>query len=132
MKVPAGKTYREFGAQKTREELRKVIGDKADDLSDTEVIDAFYYTVFPNLHPFMSYSQTVQLFKPYNDRHDMCTMEILHLRPFKGQRPPPAKPRFLGPEKNFLEATELGVSGALCARTSGMSRRSSAVCTHSA
>jgi phenylpropionate dioxygenase-like ring-hydroxylating dioxygenase large terminal subunit len=110
---PPGKTYREFGAQIAREELRKVIGDKADDLSDAEVLDAFYYTVFPNLHPFMCYTQTVQVFKPYNDRHDMCTMEILHLRPFKGQRPPPAKPHFLGPDQDFLEAPELGVSAAL-------------------
>ena len=99
--------------QLTREELRKIIGDKADDLSDTEVLDAFYYTVFPNFHPFMCYSQTIQIFKPYNDRHDMCTMEILHLRPFKGERPPPAKPHFLGPDQNFLEAPELGVSAAL-------------------
>ncbi len=111
--VPAGMTYREYGARVAREELRTMIGEKADELCDAEVMDSFFYTVFPNLHPFMSYSQTVQLFKPYEDRHDMCTMEILYLRPFKGERPAPAKPHFLGPDQSFLEATELGASGAL-------------------
>lgn len=113
VKVPPGMTYRQYGAHLAREELRIMIGDKADELCDAEVMDSFFYTVFPNLHPFMSYSQTIQVFKPYNDRHDMCTMEIRYLRPFKGERPPPARTRFLGPDQSFLEATELGASGAL-------------------
>lgn len=113
VKVPAGMTYRQYGAQLVREELRAVIGDKADSLCDAEVMDSIFYTVFPNLHPFMCYSQTVQLFKPYNNRHDMCTMEIMRLRPFKGERPPPAKPHILGPDQSFLEVPELGASGAL-------------------
>lgn len=113
VKVPPGMTYRQYGAHLAREELRNLIGDKADSLCDAEVMDSFYYTVFPNLHPFMCYSQSVQLFKPYDDRHDMCTMDVIYLRPFKGERPPPAKPHFLGPDQSFLEATELGAAGAL-------------------
>jgi hypothetical protein len=76
-------------------------------------MDSFYYTVFPNFHPWMSYNFITQHFKPYGDRHDLCTMEIMHLRPFKGERPPPAKPHFLGPDQSFLEAAEIGSSGAL-------------------
>lgn len=113
VKVPPGMTYRQYGAQVAREELRTMIGDKADDLCDAEVMDSAFYTVFPNFHPFLFYAQTIQLFKPYNDRHDMCTMEIMYLRPFKGSRPPPAKPHFLGPDQSFIEAPELGVAGAL-------------------
>jgi phenylpropionate dioxygenase-like ring-hydroxylating dioxygenase large terminal subunit len=111
--VPPGLTYRQYGAQLAREELRALIGDKADALCDAEVLDSFFYTVFPNFHPFLSYNYVVQLFKPYNDRHDMCTIDLMYLRPFKGQRPPPAKPRFIGPDQSFLEGTELGVSAAL-------------------
>jgi hypothetical protein len=113
VKVPTGMTYRQHGAHLAREELRTVIGNEADTLSDAEAMDSFFYTVFPNFHPFMSYSQTIQLFKPYNDRHDMCTMEIMLLRPFKGERPAPVKPHFLGPDQSFIEATELGASAAL-------------------
>ena len=111
--VPPGMTYREYGAKLAREELRTVIGDKADALCDAEVMDSFYYTVFPNFHPWLSYNYVTQHFKPYNDRHDMCTLDIMYLRPFKGERPPPAKRRFLGPDQSFLEAPELGVAGAL-------------------
>jgi phenylpropionate dioxygenase-like ring-hydroxylating dioxygenase large terminal subunit len=111
--VPPGMTYRQFGAQLAREELRTQIGDKADALCDAEVMDSFYYTVFPNFHPWLSYNYVVQTFRPYNNRHDMCTMDIMYLRPFKGERPPPAKRRFVGPEQSFLDAPELGVSAAL-------------------
>jgi phenylpropionate dioxygenase-like ring-hydroxylating dioxygenase large terminal subunit len=113
VQVPEGMTYRQYGARLVREELRKVIGDAADNLCDAEVMDSFFYTVFPNFHPFMSYGQTIQVFKPYQDRHDMCIMELMHLRPFKGERPPPAKPHFLGPDQSFIEAPELGASAAL-------------------
>jgi phenylpropionate dioxygenase-like ring-hydroxylating dioxygenase large terminal subunit len=113
MKVPEGMTYRQYGAQLVREELRGVIGEEADQLSDAEVLDSFFYTVFPNFHPFMSYGQTIQIFKPYQDRHDMCTMELMYLRPFTGERPPPVKPHFLGPDQSFIEAPELGAAGAL-------------------
>ena len=106
-------TYREYGAKLAREELRTVIGDKADALCDAEVMDSFYYTVFPNFHPWLSYNYVTQHFKPYNDRHDMCTLDIMYLRPFKGERPPPAKRRILGPDQSFLEAPELGVAAAL-------------------
>lgn len=113
VEVPPGLTYREYGASLAREELRTVIGDEADALCDAEVMDSFYYTVFPNFHPWLSYNYVTQHFKPYEDRHDMCTFDLLYLRPFKGERPPPAERRFLGPDQSFLEAPELGVSGAL-------------------
>ncbi len=113
VEVPPGMTYREYGAKLAREELRTVIGDKADALCDAEVIDSFFYTVFPNFHPWLSYNYVTQNFKPYNDRHDMCTLDMMYLRPFKGERPPPAKRTFLGPDQSFLEAPELGVAGAL-------------------
>jgi phenylpropionate dioxygenase-like ring-hydroxylating dioxygenase large terminal subunit len=113
VQVPEGMTYREFGARLAREELRTVIGDKADALCDSEVMDSFYYTVFPNFHPWLSYNYVVQIFKPYDDRHDMCTIDMIYLRPFKGERPPPAKRTFLGPDQSFLEAPETGVAAAL-------------------
>lgn len=113
VEVPEGMTYREYGARLAREELRTVIGDKANALCDAEVMDSFYYTVFPNFHPWLSYNYVVQNFRPYEDRHDMCVMDVMYLRPFKGERPPPVAIRFLGPDQSFLEATEMGVAAAL-------------------
>jgi len=114
--VPEGMTYREYGAQLGREELRQTIGDKADALCDSEIMDSFYYTVFPNFHPYLAYNQVNQHFKPYGDRHDMCTFELWFLRPFKGERPPPAERIFLGPDQSFLDAPELGAAGPLIAQ----------------
>jgi hypothetical protein len=37
----------------------------------------------------------------------------MYLRPFKGERPPPMKPRFIGPDQSWLEATEIGAAAAL-------------------
>jgi phenylpropionate dioxygenase-like ring-hydroxylating dioxygenase large terminal subunit len=113
VEVPPGMTYRQFGAGLAREELRTVIGDKADALCDAEVMDSFYYTVFPNFHPWLSYNYVVQTFRPYEDRHDMCTIDLMYLRPFKGERPPPAKRTFLSADQSFLDAPELGVAAAL-------------------
>jgi phenylpropionate dioxygenase-like ring-hydroxylating dioxygenase large terminal subunit len=111
--VPEGMSYRQYGASLAREQLREVIGDLADELCDSECMDSFFYTLFPNFHPFGAYNQTCQIFRPYKDRQDMCTMEVLRLRPFKGERPAPAKPTFLDADQSFIDAPELGVSGAL-------------------
>lgn len=113
VEVPEGMTYREYGADLVREQLREVIGDKADALCDAEVMDSFYYTIFPNFHPWLSYNYVVQNFRPYGDRPDMCVMDVMYLRAFKGERPPPAKIRFLDADQSFLEATEMGVAAAL-------------------
>lgn len=116
VEVPEGMTYREYGAGIARENLREVIGDKADALCDAEVMDSFYYTVFPNFHPWASYNYVVQTFRPHGDRHDECTIDLMYLRPFKGDRPPPAKTTFLTADQSFLDAPELGVAAALQAQ----------------
>jgi hypothetical protein len=113
MKVPDGMTYRQYGAELARERWRAIVGDTADKLCDAEAMDSFYYTVFPNFHPWPSYNLVCQHFKPYGDSPDLCTMEIMYLLPFKGKRPPPAKRTFLGPEQTFMDATELGEAAAL-------------------
>jgi hypothetical protein len=35
----------------SREALRPVLGDRVDEISDAELIDSIYLTLFPNLHP---------------------------------------------------------------------------------
>jgi hypothetical protein len=38
----------------------------------------------------------------------MSVMDIIVLAPFKGERPPPAPLKMLGPDQSWREATELG------------------------
>ena len=108
LKLPEGVSYRQHAAEAAREQFRQIIGEKADALCDAELMDSIFFLVFPNFHPFSSYNQVVQLFKPYGDRPDMCTMEIMYLAPFQGERPPPAQIRFLDAHESFLDAPEFG------------------------
>jgi phenylpropionate dioxygenase-like ring-hydroxylating dioxygenase large terminal subunit len=106
--VPEGWTFRAWGAKLARDALRPVIGDQADDLCDSELMDAFYFTVFPNFHPWGSYNRIVYRFRPNGDDHETSIMETYLLEPFIGQRPPPAPIHFLDFDETHLDAPELG------------------------
>ena len=95
-------------------------------------MDSFYYTVFPNFHPWLSYNYVVQNFRPYNDRHDMCTFDLMYLRPFKGERPPPAKPTSWARIRVSSKRRKPARRQRFSARTNSMSRRFNAACTRCA
>jgi phenylpropionate dioxygenase-like ring-hydroxylating dioxygenase large terminal subunit len=94
-----------------RARMRAVIGDKADQLSDAELSDSIYYTLFPNLHPWGAYNRITYRFRPYEDRHDMSIMECMFLEPYDTSQPkPPAVPiHWLGVDSDWTEAPELGM-----------------------
>jgi phenylpropionate dioxygenase-like ring-hydroxylating dioxygenase large terminal subunit len=107
--VQAGETAREVAARARREGLRPVLGARADLLSDAELDDSFYYTLFPNFHPWGAYNRIVYRFRPNGDDHRSCIMECMYLSPFTGKRPPPAKIHWLSADQDFTEAPELGL-----------------------
>jgi phenylpropionate dioxygenase-like ring-hydroxylating dioxygenase large terminal subunit len=111
--VPEGATARSVTAALARDSLRPALGDEVDELSDAELIDGIYYTVFPNFHPFGGYNPLIFLFRPNGDNHRESIMEIMFLAPFVGERPPPAPLRLLGPDDPFTDAPELGQLGRL-------------------
>ncbi len=106
--VPDGVTARALAAAGSRERLRKVIGDRADELSDAEMVDSFYYTLFPNFHPWGSYNRLVYRFRPNGNDPETSLMDCLLLAPFAGERPPPALMRTLSLDEPFMDAPELG------------------------
>jgi phenylpropionate dioxygenase-like ring-hydroxylating dioxygenase large terminal subunit len=109
--VPAGKTAREVAAEKSREAMRAIIGEEAEEYCDAEYIDAIYYTVFPNFHPWGGFSRIVYRFRPYGNDPDMSIMECMYLSPVpKGQdRPKSAPIHWLGPDDDWVKAPELGM-----------------------
>jgi nitrite reductase/ring-hydroxylating ferredoxin subunit len=108
--VPADGTARETAGDLRRLGLRPLLGaEAADRLSDAEMCDSIYYTVFPNFHPWGAYNRIVYRFRPYGDRHDMAIMECMFLSPFQGERPPAAPLRMLGPDDDWTDAPELGM-----------------------
>jgi len=93
-----------------REALRPVCGSAAvDALCDAELVDSFYYTVFPNFHPWGAYNRIVYRFRPDGDDPDRSIMEVMLLSPCpEGEKPPSAPLHWLGEDDDWTRAPELG------------------------
>jgi phenylpropionate dioxygenase-like ring-hydroxylating dioxygenase large terminal subunit len=111
--VPDGETMRSFVARVGRDALRPTIGAAADALSDSELVDAIPYWVFPNLHPWAAYQRIVYRFRPDGDDHRRCLMEVMLLSPFVGARPRPAPCHVLDDDEPWASAPELGITGRI-------------------
>lgn len=106
-----GMTARGVTGMGGRMAMAQVLGDRTDQLSDAEMADSIYYTLFPNLHPWGAYNRITYRFRPYEDRHDMSIMECMFLEPYDLSKPkPPAVPiHWLGVDDDWTEAPELGL-----------------------
>lgn len=102
-------TARIASAAGGREMLRPALGPSVDELSDAELVDSFYYTVFPNFHPWGAYNRIVYRFRPNGLNVDESIMECMYLSPYPpGEKPPAAPMHKLGPDDDWTEAPELG------------------------
>ena len=107
MQVPEGKGAREVLAGMARMGLGRVVGG-VQDLTDAELSDSFYYTLFPNFHPWGAYNKIIYRFRPWGNAPDESLMEVIYLSPFRGERPPPAEIHWLDWDDDFTKAPELG------------------------
>ena len=94
LRVPEDMTARQLMAQMARMQLQSTVASVTQ-LSDAEMNDSFYYSVFPNFHPWGAYNKIVYRFRPYNNDPNTSIMEVLYLVPFRGKRPAPAEMRWL-------------------------------------
>ena len=109
LEVAEGMTARQTLAESARRSLRPVLGADVEKLSDAELVDSYFFTVFPNMHPWGGYNQITYRFRPNGDSHESAIMEVLLLSPYVGERPPPVPERRLQadqPWRTFVE--ELG------------------------
>lgn len=106
-RVPPDMTARQLFAQMARMQLQASV-PSVTDLSDAEMNDSFYYTLFPNFHPWGAYNRITYRFRPYRNDPDRSIMEVLYLAPFRGRRPPPAEIRWLDWDEPWTNAPELG------------------------
>ncbi len=106
-----GVNWRAKMAEGPREQFREVLGDLMDQVSDAELLDSIYYTVFPNFHPWGSFNQIVYRFRPHGDNPDECIHECMYFAPAPPgeKRPPAAEIHWLGPDDDWVEAPELGM-----------------------
>jgi phenylpropionate dioxygenase-like ring-hydroxylating dioxygenase large terminal subunit len=108
--IPPGTTARQILAAGAREMLRPTCGSEyVESLCDAELVDSFYYTVFPNFHPWGAFNRIVYRFRPDGDDPDNSIMEVMFLAPYReGEKPPPAAIHWLGPDDDWTLAPELG------------------------
>jgi phenylpropionate dioxygenase-like ring-hydroxylating dioxygenase large terminal subunit len=106
--VPEGTTARAHAAEMSRSALRAVIGADADGFCDAEMADSFYFTLFPNLHPWAAFNRICFRFRPYGSDPDRSVQEVYLLQPYEGERPKPATLRWLTEDEDWTAATEIG------------------------
>lgn len=94
-----------------RDRLRPILGDAVELISDAELCDSIYLTVFPNFHPWGSFNRIVYRFRPYGDDPNMCIHECMYFSPAPadGPRPAAAPIHWLGIDDDWTEAPELGM-----------------------
>ncbi|MGK0223498.1 MAG: phenylpropionate dioxygenase-like ring-hydroxylating dioxygenase large terminal subunit [Limisphaerales bacterium] len=109
--IAPGQNLRQVMAAPIRDRFRTELGDAMDLVSDAELLDSIYLTVFPNFHPWGSFNQIVYRFRPNGDNPNECIMECMYMQPSRlGEPRPPAPPiHFLGPDDDWVEAPELGM-----------------------
>lgn len=107
--LPENMRARSYAAQRGREYLKGVVGEKAENYCDSELVDTIAYSLFPNMTLFGGVGvRQLYRWRPWQNRSDMSTMDIVMIAPFKGERPKPAPLHFLGPDDSWRLAPELG------------------------
>jgi phenylpropionate dioxygenase-like ring-hydroxylating dioxygenase large terminal subunit len=109
-----GTPWREYSADMRREELRRTLsahhGVDPDDICDAELVDAIYYSVFPNWSPWGCFNAINYRFRPNGNDPDSCIFEVMLMAPSPeaDRRPDPAKVVHLGVDDDWTEALVLG------------------------
>jgi phenylpropionate dioxygenase-like ring-hydroxylating dioxygenase large terminal subunit len=104
-RVPEGMTARQIMGQLARMGLQATV-PSVQEITDSELADSFYYSVFPNFHPWGAYNKIVYRFRPYGNEPDKAIMEVIYLAPFRGRRPDPAPAKWLDFDEPWSEAKE--------------------------
>jgi hypothetical protein len=105
---------RAWVAERKRNVLREQHGDliDLDAVSDAEMIDAIYYSVFPNWSPWGCFNELFYRFRPNGDDPNTCIFEVMRFvpAPDPSKRPRPAKVTHLGIDDDWTLAPELGAT----------------------
>ncbi len=100
-------------ADRKRAQVRRQMGDAIDveAVSDAELIDSIFFSVFPNWSPWGCFSPIMYRFRPNGDNPQECIFEVMLFPlapPDPDDRPAPAKVRHLGFDDDWTRAPELG------------------------
>jgi nitrite reductase/ring-hydroxylating ferredoxin subunit len=105
--LPEGSTARQVMADMFRGMFEQATNTDLSGVSDSELLDCYSYTLFPNTFLFPGISlPMVYRFRPDPKDHRKSIYEVLFLRPVPkdGNRPMPAEPIRLADNQSFKEA----------------------------
>ena len=106
-KLGEGETARQAMANMFRKMFEEAANTDLSHISDSELLDCFSYTVFPNLFLFAGVSlPMIYRFRPVPGDLRKCLYEVFFLRPVpkEGERPEPAECVHLEEHQSFTEA----------------------------
>lgn len=108
----SGHVYRETTAAARRETMRPQFGDDVDGISDADLNDAIFYSLFPNLSPWADFNPIFYRFRPDGDNPEQSLHEVMYMIPLPEgvEAPEPAKCTFLDLDDDYTLAGEFGSS----------------------
>ena len=106
----SGQAYRAHIAKQRRDDLRPQWGDKVDDISDADLIDAIFYSIFPNVSPWADFNPIFYRFRPDGNNPEQSLHEVMFMVavPEGEEMPPPAPLTLLDLDDDYTLATEFG------------------------
>lgn len=115
-RVPDGKSARHHMADINRAEFGALYGMDLSQASDTEVLDAILYSLFPNVVPWAGLNPNiVYRFRPNGSDPDSSIMDVMILMraPEGAEKPAPVPIHRLGDDEPWSSAEELGALGGI-------------------
>jgi phenylpropionate dioxygenase-like ring-hydroxylating dioxygenase large terminal subunit len=112
--LPDGVTARTAWAEYARGLMRPIVGDIVDQMTDTESVDVFYWSLFPNFQLYGGFTGRIDRFRPHGDDHDRSVIEIIFTRPVAdGSQPsPPPDITWIPEGEDFTAIEHLGMLGS--------------------
>lgn len=113
MAIPEGHTARTYIAELNRQQFVEDLGYDGSELSDSEMVDAFTYNVFPNFSPWGGFApNVVYRWRPWPDqRSTLMEVRLLGRKPKEGPMPQSAEMRFLTEDEPWDTVQEWGQLG---------------------
>ena len=115
LQVPEGRTARQVMGEVNRKRFGEAAGVDASHFSDSEVMDAFTYNLFPNMAPWGGFMpNVVYRWRPWGDQdHTLMEIRMLQRMPKGAAKPPIPKMRFLGEDEKWSSVEEFGPLGRI-------------------
>ena len=114
-RIPAGVTARQYMADANRKQFLEALGYDASAATDSDLLDAYTYNLFPNFSPWGGFTPNiVYRWRPWPDQdHTLMEVRLLGRKPKDGPMPPAVPMTFLGPDEPWSSYEPWGTLGAI-------------------